>query len=130
MGVVLGIGADLDETNRQLITAFNQAIGTPVAGYSFLLFNMLCMPCFAAVGAIKTEMNNNRWTLIAIGYQMAFAYAIAFVFYHLANFVVYGQFSIMTILSLIVLAAILYLIFRPVKYKEEKRTYKLNLARK
>lgn len=130
MGVVLGIGADLDETNRQLITAFNQAIGTPVAGYSFLLFNMLCMPCFAAVGAIKTEMNNNRWTLIAIGYQMTFAYAIAFVFYHLANFFVYKEFSIMTILSLIVLAAILYLIFRPVKYKEEKRTYKLNLARK
>ena len=130
MGVVLGIGADLDETNRQLITAFNQAIGTPVAGYSFLLFNMLCMPCFAAVGAIKTEMKNNRWTLIAIGYQMTYAYAIAFVFYHLANFFVYKQFSIMTILSLIVLAAILYLIFRPVKYKEEKRTYKLNLARK
>ena len=130
MGVVLGIGADLDETNRQLITAFNQAIGTPVAGYSFLLFNMLCMPCFAAVGAIKTEMNNNRWTLIAIGYQMTFAYAIAFVFYHLANFFVYKEFSIMTILSLIVLAGILYLIFRPVKYKEEKRTYKLNLARK
>ena len=130
MGVVLGIGADLDETNRQLITAFNQAIGTPVAGYSFLLFNMLCMPCFAAVGAIKTEMKNNRWTLIAIGYQMTFAYAIAFVFYHLANFFVYKEFSIMTILSLIVLAGILYLIFRPVKYKEEKRTYKLNLARK
>lgn len=130
MGVVLGIGADLDETNRQLITAFNQAIGTPVAGYSFLLFNMLCMPCFAAVGAIKTEMKNNRWTLIAIGYQMTYAYAIAFVFYHLANFFVYKQFSIMTILSLIVLAGILYLIFRPVKYKEEKRTYKLNLARK
>ncbi|MDU2829397.1 MAG: ferrous iron transport protein B [Anaerococcus sp.] len=130
MGVVLGIGADLNETNRQLITAFNQAIGTPVAGYSFLLFNMLCMPCFAAVGAIKTEMKNNRWTLIAIGYQMTYAYAIAFVFYHLANFFVYKEFSIMTILSLIVLAAILYLIFRPVKYKEEKRTYKLNLARK
>lgn len=130
MGVVLGIGADLDETNRQLITAFNQAIGTPVAGYSFLLFNMLCMPCFAAVGAIKTEMKNNRWTLITIGYQMTYAYAIAFVFYHLANFFVYKEFSIMTILSLIVLAAILYLIFRPVKYKEEKRTYKLNLARK
>lgn len=130
MGVVLGIGADLNETNRQLITAFNQAIGTPVAGYSFLLFNMLCMPCFAAVGAIKTEMKNNRWTLIAIGYQMTYAYAIAFVFYHLANFFVYKQFSIMTILSLIVLAGILYLIFRPVKYKEEKRTYKLNLATK
>ena len=61
---------------------------------------------------------------------MTFAYAIAFVFYHLANFFVYKEFSIMTILSLIVLAAILYLIFRPVKYKEEKRTYKLNLARK
>ncbi|WP_270598072.1 ferrous iron transport protein B [Anaerococcus vaginalis] len=130
MGVVLGIGADLDETNRQLITAFNQAIGTPVAGYSFLLFNMLCMPCFAAVGAIKTEMNNNRWTLIAIGYQMAFAYAIAFIFYHLANFFVYKEFSFMTILAILVLIGVLYLIFRPVKYKEEKRSYKLNFARK
>lgn len=128
MGVVLGIGADLDETNRQLITAFNAAIGTPVAGYSFLLFNMLCMPCFAAVGAIKTEMNNNRWTLIAIGYQMVFAYAIAFIFYHFANFFVYGTFSFMTVLAGLVLLVLLFLIFRPVHYKEEKRKYKVRLA--
>lgn len=128
MGVVLGIGADLDETSRELITAFNAAIGTPVAGYSFLLFNMLCMPCFAAVGAIKTEMNNNRWTLIAVGYQMIFAYCIAFVFYHFANFFVYGLFSFMTILAILVFIVMLYLIFRPVKYKEEKRRYKLKLS--
>ncbi|MDY3007263.1 ferrous iron transport protein B [Anaerococcus sp. AGMB00486] len=128
MGVVLGIGSDLDETNRQLITAFNAAIGTPIAGYSFLLFNMLCMPCFAAVGAIKTEMNNNRWTLIAIGYQMIFAYSIAFIFYNLANFFLYGIFSIKTILAVIVLIGILYLIFRPVKYKEKKKKYKVRLA--
>ena len=61
---------------------------------------------------------------------MTFAYAIAFIFYHLANFFVYKQFSFMTILSLIVLAGMLYLILRKVKYKEQKRTYKLNLATK
>lgn len=61
---------------------------------------------------------------------MAFAYAIAFIFYHLANFFVYKEFSFMTILAILVLIGVLYLIFRPVKYKEEKRSYKLNFARK
>lgn len=127
MGVVLGLGSGLDETSAQLLSAFNIAIGTPVAGYSFLLFNMLCMPCFAAVGAIKTEMNNNRWTLIAVGYQMLFAYAISFIFYHFANFYFYGIFSYMTILAVIVFIGLLYLIFRPVKYKEEKTAKKVRL---
>ncbi|MDD7766499.1 MULTISPECIES: ferrous iron transport protein B [Anaerococcus] len=129
MGVVLGIGADLDETSRELITAFNGAIGTPVAGYSFLLFNMLCMPCFAAVGAIKTEMNNNKWTALAVGYQMAFAYAISFIFYQFANSIANKEFSIMTVLAIIVLALLLYLIFRKVSYKEEKKSYSFKMAK-
>lgn len=128
LGVVLGIGADLDETSTALLTAFNSAIGTPIAGYSFLLFNMLCMPCFAAVGAIKTEMNDNKWTLMAVGYQMAFAYAVAFIFYHFANFFAYGIFSYMTILAGLVLIGFLYLIFRKTSYKEKRQNYNLRMA--
>ena len=129
MGVVLGLGADLGADDASLLQAFSAALQTPVAGYSFLLFNMLCMPCFAAVGAIKTEMNSNKWTLIAVGYQMALAYAVAFVFYHLANFFVYKTFGIMTILAIGVLVGLLYLIFRPVHQKEQKVSYMTSTAR-
>lgn len=62
LGVVLGLGAEVTEASADLLTAFNSALPDSIAGYSFLVFNMLCMPCFSAVGAIKTEMNDSKWT--------------------------------------------------------------------
>ena len=103
MGVVLGLGSDVAEDTPELLQAFSAAIGTPVAGYSFLLFNMLCMPCFAAVGAIKTEMDDNKWTAITIAYQMGFAYIVSLIFYQLASFFAYGKFGIGTVIGLVAL---------------------------
>lgn len=128
MGIVLGLGADVTEESPELLAAFNAAIGTPIAGYSFLLFNMLCMPCFAAVGAIKTEMGDNKWTLLTIGYQMSFAYVISFIFYQFANLFANGIFTIATAIALALLIVMLYLLFRPAKSRKESGTFKAELA--
>lgn len=127
MGVVLGLGSDVAEDTPELLQAFGAAIGTPVAGYSFLLFNMLCMPCFAAVGAIKTEMDDNKWTAITIAYQMGFAYIVSLIFYQLANFFVYKIFGIGTIIALIALAFFIYMVVRK-PYAEKTMTYEKQLA--
>ena len=91
---------------------------TKVSGYSFLAFNLLCAPCFAAIGAIKREMNNRKWTWFAIGYQCGFAYLVALVINQLG-----GAFTgSLNVLGLIVSVAIiicaLYLLFRPYKEAE------------
>ena len=112
MGVVLGLGSDVAEDTPELLQAFGAAIGTPVAGYSFLLFNMLCMPCFAAVGAIKTEMDDNKWTAITIAYQMGFAYIVSLIFYQLASFFAYGNFGTGTVIGLVALIFFIYMVVR------------------
>ncbi|MDO4594450.1 MAG: ferrous iron transport protein B [Tissierellia bacterium] len=127
LGVVLGISAAVDETTPELLTAFSQGIGGAIGGYSFLLFNMLCMPCFAAVGAIKTEMNSTKWTWAAIGYQMGFAYAVSFMFYNIAK-LFEGEFSIWTIIAFVMLVAFIYLIFRKNKYQEKNGQYQVDYA--
>lgn len=88
---------------------------TAVSAYSFLAFNLLCAPCFAAIGAIKREMNNWKWTVFAISYQCIFAYAIALIIYQIGNLVLYGIFSWETILAFVVIILLIYLLFRPVK---------------
>ena len=96
-----------------------QAIGaafTPVTGYSFLVFNLLCAPCFAAIGAIRREMNNARWTWFAIGYQCCFAYAIALMINQFGS-AFSGRLNVIgLIFALAVLALIVYMLFKP--YKE------------
>ena len=88
----------------------------PVAGYAFLAFNLLCAPCFAAMGAIKREMNNSKWFWIAIGYMTCFAYLTAFVIYQIGGLIV-GEtgFGIFTIIAILVVIGFLYLLFRPSK---------------
>ena len=86
-----------------------------LAGYSFLAFNLLCAPCFAAMGAIRREMNNGRWTAFAIAYQCVFAYVTALIIYWMGMLFM-GVFSIWTVIALLLIAGLLYLIFRP--YKE------------
>lgn len=88
---------------------------TVVSAYSFLAFNLLCAPCFAAIGAIKREMNNSKWTLFAISYQCIFAYAVALIIYQIGNLIVYGSFGLGTIVAFAVIAFLLYLLFRPMK---------------
>ena len=129
MGIVLGLGADITEESPELLAAFNAAIGTPIAGYSFLLFNMLCMPCFAAVGAIKTEMGDNKWTLLTVAYQMGFAWIISFIFYQFANLIAYGRRGTSTVIAGICLIGLLYLIFRPSRQIKETKQYNTNFAK-
>lgn len=85
---------------------------TPLAGYSFLLFNLLCAPCFAAIGAIRREMNSARWTWFAIGYQCAFAYGVSLIVYQLGNmFIGNGNiFGILAAAAVLVIAG--WLLFR------------------
>lgn len=88
---------------------------TPVAAYGFLVFNLLCAPCFAAMGAIKREMNNTKWFLFAIGYQCGLAYVVAMMIYQFGTFLSGGGFGLGTIVAVILLAIMLYLLFRPMK---------------
>ena len=88
---------------------------TPVAGYSFLVFNLLCAPCCAAMSAIKREMNSTKWTLLAIGYQCVFAYAVSFMIYQFGMLFI-GQADILgVIVAVVVLGFMIYMLVRPQK---------------
>jgi len=86
---------------------------TSVAAYSFLVFNLLCAPCFAAIGAIKREMNNAKWTLFAIGYQTGFAYLVSLCIYQFGSLITSGTFGIGAIFAALAAAGILFMLFRP-----------------
>ena len=88
---------------------------TGITGYSFLVFNLLCAPCFAAIGAIKREMNNAKWTWFAIGYQCGFAYLIALMINQFGGWFVGAGSIIGTIVAVAVLVFLLYMLFRPYK---------------
>ena len=87
---------------------------TPIAAYSFMIFNLLCAPCFAAMGAIRREMNNTKWTMAAIGYMCLFAYVSALIVYQLVGLAI-GEvaFNFWTIVALALLIGVIYLLFRP-----------------
>jgi ferrous iron transport protein B len=88
---------------------------TVLSGYAFLAFNLLCAPCFAAMGAIKREMNNIRWFFIAIGYQCGFAYIVSLCIYQIGNLITEGTFGVGTVAAFVILAGFLYLLLRPAK---------------
>ena len=91
---------------------------TVAAGYSFLVFNLLCAPCFAALGAIKREMNNAKWFWFAIGYQCGLAYIVSLCIYQIGTLAMGGGFGLGTIVAFILILGFVYLLFRP--YKESK----------
>ena len=103
-----------------------QAEMTALAGYSFLVFNLLCAPCFAAIGAIKREMNSAKWTWFAIGYQCGFAYLASMCIYQIGSAVTGNMNVIGLIVSLVVLAGTLYMLFKPYK---EATTLKASAAK-
>ena len=91
-----------------------------LAAYSFLIFNLLCAPCFAAIGAIKREMNNAKWTWAAIGWECGFAYAMALIVYQIGGlFTGDTTFGVGTVAAVIVLGVLIYLLVRPYKESEE-----------
>ena len=91
---------------------------TAISAYSFMIFNLLCAPCFAAMGAIKREMNNGKWTAIAIGYMCLFAYCASLVVYQIGGLIT-GEvgFNFFTIVAVAIIAFTIYLLFRPNKYE-------------
>ena len=95
---------------------------TAVSAYSFMVFNLLCAPCFAAMGAIRREMNNAKWTMAAIGYMCLFAYGAAFVVYQFGMFVTGGSFGIGTVMAAAVVIAVLFLLFRKGADEADVRT--------
>ena len=90
---------------------------TALTAYSFMIFNLLCAPCFAAMGAIKREMNNAKWTWIAIGYMCGFAYVVAMIVYQL-GMLFSGHFGVGTVVALLLLAGLIYLLLRKNKYQD------------
>ena len=109
MGILYGGG---DESVYQVLASKF----TAASGFSFLVFNLLCAPCFAAIGAIKREMNSRKWTWFAIGYECGFAYLAAFVCYHLGCLFAGSANIVGVVISVAILAAMVYLLVRP--YKE------------
>ena len=95
-----------------------------LAAFAFMLFNLLCAPCFAAMGAIKREMNNGKWTCFAIAYQCVFAYAIALIVYQLGLLAAGAGFSAATAAALIVLIALIYLLVRKNRYDENHLSHR------
>ena len=91
---------------------------TTAAAYSFLVFNLLCAPCFAAMGAIKREMNNAKWFWFAIGYQTALAYVVSLCVYQIGTLITTGAFGIGTVVAFVLVIGFIYLLVRP--YKESK----------
>jgi len=112
MGMLYGY-AEVAEDGAEYWTRLAADI-TQAGAFSYLIFNLLCAPCFAAIGAIKREMNNARWTWFAIGYQMILAYLASFVVYQLWQ----RPNAIGMVIAVIILIGWLYLLFRPNKYDE------------
>ncbi len=117
-GVLFGVGAEVAEDDPSLWTAV-AAHYTPLVAYSFMIFNLLCAPCFAAMGAIKREMNNWKWTLGAIGYMCGLAYVVSFIVYQIGSLFVGGGFGIGTVIAILAVIAIVYLLVRKNPYDEE-----------
>ena len=117
-GTLYHYGGDLSETGREIWRLVAADFG-PVRAYSFMIFNLLCAPCFAAIGAIRREMGNRKWTLITVGYMCGFAYATSLIVYQLAGLLTgEAAFGPMTIVALGALAGLIYLTVRKNKHAD------------
>ncbi len=112
--------AGVDETNYSFIASVIFG-GSKLSAYSFLIFNLLCAPCFAAMGAIKREMNSAKWTAGAIGYMCAFAYAVSLIVYQLGMFFTTFTFTVGTAAAVIVLAFMLFMLLRKNRHSRNRR---------
>ena len=132
VGVLGSLSSMYARANPQVVADLSRVIGSEVsyldliglvffggsglAAYSFMIFNLLCAPCVATIGAISQEMNSSKWTFAAIGYMTGFAYAISLIVYQLGLFLSEGHFTVWTAIALVVLIGLLYLLFRKNKY--------------
>lgn len=115
---VVGVFGALS-TNGNAQDSFAAIMGTPLAAYSFMAFNLLCAPCFAAMGAIKREMNNWKWTAFTITYMCLFAYATSFCIYQLGLLFTGSGNVIMSTIAFMIIAFVIFMLVRPNKNKEK-----------
>ena len=127
-GVLYNYVGELSE-NGDEIWGLVAADFTAISAYSFMIFNLLCAPCFAAMGAIKREMNNWKWTLGAIGYMCGFAYIISLIVYQIGGLIT-GEvsFGVGTVVAVVLIAGLGYLLFRRNKYDENTLTFSVAAA--
>ena len=126
-GILYNYAGELAE-NGDEIWGMVAADYTKLSAYAFMIFNLLCAPCFAAMGAIKREMNNGKWTAFAIGYMCVFAYAVSVIVYRI-GMLLSGAFSIWTVVAIILLAAMIYLLARKNPYREATLRVKTSAAK-
>ncbi len=118
-GMLYGF-AEVAEDGSEIWGNLVQAM-TPIAAFGFMVFNLLCAPCFAAMGAIKREMNNRKWFWTAIGYQCVLAYIVSMCIYQIGTVFTTGAFGIGTVVAVLFVIGFLYLLFRPAPKEGEKK---------
>ncbi len=118
-GTLYHYAGELSEEGSEIWAMIAADFG-PVRAYSFMIFNLLCAPCFAAIGAIRREMNSGKWTLATIGYMCGFAYAISLIVYQIGGlFTGEASFGVLTVIAVAVLAGLVYLVVRKNRYADE-----------
>jgi len=125
-GVLFGF-EEVAENGSEIWTTMGSSF-TQISAYSFLLFNLLCAPCFAAIGAIRREMASAKWTWFAIIYQTGFAYTVSFIFYQFALFFTSSQVTLMSIFSLMAFTALIYMILRKPSSLDTRNTTRSSVA--
>lgn len=135
-GILYHFAGELAENGDEIWRNFANDLGnlsgghSALAGYSYLVFNLLCAPCFAAIGAIKREMNNAKWTWFAIGYQCGFAYIISLIIYQIGCAFSGDVHIVGLIVAVLLLAGLLYLLFRKNKYDDNRLEIKVKTSKK
>ena len=116
LGTLMGVEGDalemVEEGDYEGLGAIADRF-TPLSAVTFLMFNLLCAPCFAAIGAIRREMNNGKWTFFAVGYMTVFAYVTSFIVFQLGTLFGGGAFTALSAIAIVLLLALLFLLFRP-----------------
>ncbi len=124
MATLYHFAGEVSENGEEIWALVGADFGA-ITAYSFMIFNLLCAPCFAAMGAIKREMNSAKWTWGAIGYMCGFAYIIAMIVYQIGGLITgEAPFGIFSVIAIALLAGLLYLLFRP--YKENNSAIRIN----
>ena len=116
-GMLFGFGSEIAEDGQEVWGTLAHSMSA-IAAYSFLVFNLLCAPCFAAMGAIKREMNNTKWFFFAIGYQCGLAYLVSLCIFQIGSLFTGATFGFGAIVAVAIIIAFIYLLFRP--YKQSK----------
>ncbi len=128
IGILSGLGEEATEADASLWSSASVMLPSAVAAFSFLIFNLLDSPCFAAISTMSKELNDRKWFTFALIYQNVFAYLISLMIFQIGSLIVYGTFGIGTVVAFVVLAFMAYMLFRPDPYKNSKVVVRRSVA--